>query len=204
MGLELQPSLARKRSWARGARTGTGAPTRGRSCLWRAAGLLLGAAAQAGCPGARAVPAHPGSLHYRPPIPNPPGTAQPRDATSAEPGDPHGAKSLQLREPRNPQPSPESALALYPGQDEGSAARSIAGSCTLGVPARLFAAQTYEPGHSLADPKTAQPAAKSGCFSLQREPWEPPDDKPVTHPLARKGRGNCWDTQDFQSSLYTV
>lgn len=55
-----------------------------------------------------------------------------------------------------------------------------------------------------ADPKTAQPAAKSACFSLQREPWEPPDDKPVTHPLARKGRGNCWDTQDLQSSLHTV
>lgn len=55
-----------------------------------------------------------------------------------------------------------------------------------------------------ADPKTAQPAAKAACFSLQREPREPPDDKAVTHPLARQGRGNCWDTQDFQSSLNAV
>lgn len=39
-------------------------------------------------------------------------------------------------------------------------------------------------------------------FSLQREPWELPDDKAVTHPRARQSRRNCRDTQDLWSSLH--
>lgn len=89
----------------------------------RAAGHSRARLRGAGCPGARAVPTHPGCSITALPFPNPPGTAQPRDATWAEPEDPHRAKSLPLplREPPGT-PSPEPALPWHrAGQGKGRA-----------------------------------------------------------------------------------
>lgn len=44
-------------------------------------------------------------------------------------------------------------------------------------------------------PKQQSRLPSLGCFSLQREPWDAPDDKSVTYPLTRKSRRNRWDTQ---------
>lgn len=55
---------------------------------------LLGAAGTSRVPWSQGRAGTPRLLDNRPPFPKPPGTAQPRDATRAEPGDPRGAKSL--------------------------------------------------------------------------------------------------------------
>lgn len=117
------------------------------SWLWRAAGRCWARLGEAGCPGARAVPAHPGSLDNRPPFPNPPGTAQPRDATSAEPGDPNRAKSLllRLRELRDPQPRAESALASL-GQGKGSAAPQQRRQLHAGCPSAVICSSDIRAG----------------------------------------------------------
>lgn len=48
-------------------------------------------------------------------------------------------------------------------------------------------------------PKQQSQLPSLGCFSLQCEPREPPDDQAVAQPLRRKSRRNCWDTQDLQN-----
>lgn len=55
---------------------------------------LLGAAGRSRVPWSQGCAGTPRPPDNRPPFPNPPGTARPRDATGAEPGDPQRAKSL--------------------------------------------------------------------------------------------------------------
>lgn len=124
----LQPSLAgsslrQEKELGWGVRTG--APTWGRRWVLGLEGCraLLGAAGRSRVPWSQGCAGTPRLSDNRPPFPNPPGTAQPRDATWAEPGDPHRAKSLLLllRELREPGGIPQPLRWHQLGQGKGRA-----------------------------------------------------------------------------------
>lgn len=184
-------------------------------------------AGEAGCPWARAVPGTPRLIDNCPhTLPKAASTAQPSQAATAtwtrtEPCGPRADQSPSVAgAPSWLRPLEHGRLGADPQLGAGSPPRASAdrsrrrqcrkrclsawpGSCSRGapkVPAWLFGAKTYEPGHRLVpclrrDPKTAKLLPSLGCFSLQREPWDAPDDKSVTYPLTRKSRRSCWDPQ---------
>lgn len=155
-------------------------------------------AGEAGCPWARAVPGTPRPIdkcpHTLPKAarhsPAQPGCNRHVDADRAL-RTPCGSKSLRCGALSWLRPLEHGRLGADPQFGTGSPPRASAdqsrqrqcrkrwlsawpGSCSrraLKVPARLFGAKTYEPGHRLVpclcrDPKTAKPAAKSGLFFL--------------------------------------
>lgn len=194
---------------------------RARCWVWRAAG----------CPWARAVPTHPGcSIRSCAPIPNPPRTARVPRPRGASPVDPAWSKvppctalsRLSLRGAVGLVQTPSSssapafsrsakiAIAKKPSNRKNAASQQAwqLHTSSPGCPSAIIWSSDIRAGtqaHSL--PVQRPQNSRASCqvcvvFSLQREPWELPDDKAVTHPRARQSRRNCRDTQDLWSSLH--
>lgn len=201
-------------SWSR--------PRGGRSWAGRAAGCSGAAVGEAGCPRARAVPGTPRVFDNR-------RRALPRAAGHSTA--PHGRHRHVGRAPRILHGAKSHRAAPRPGFARRSTASPVrtpsspsARSCAPSPPGTVTAPNAARQlpwvsqrgylglGHTSRDtglfpvcaesPKRQRQLPRLGCFSSQREPWEPPDDKAVTHPRAGSGRGNWGDTQDPRSSLH--